>query len=243
MIKNLLLRFHNKTKLKLKEESTLNSVPITWIKIFFKSYPRFKNIKLPEPKVSNKSLDSCIIKRTSFREFNDKPLTKQELSDMIFYSAGITNSENKFNWNQTRRAYPSAGARYPLELYLAIFNVEGLEKGIYHYNVKKHSLELMLPGDYRIKFYNLIKQSMIKKCSSLMLISAVFDRTRVKYGDRAYRYIFLDAGHLSQNTYLKATSLDIGCCAVGGFSDDAINKLLDLDINKEAVIYLIALGR
>ena len=241
---NLVLYFHNKTKLYLREEKEAKKlIPLTWVKIFFKSYPRFKEVNLPKPALSSMPLDKCIKRRESCRKFTKKPLTKQDVSDVLFYCGGITNQKKKRDWNETRRAYPSAGARYPLELYVVAFNVKGLKQGIYHYNIKKHSLELMLPCSYRKELYGSIMQRMIKKCSILILISAVFDRTRVKYGDRAYRYILLDAGHLAQNIYLKATSLNIGCCTIGGFSDDKINRLLDLNPNEEATIYIAALGR
>jgi len=243
MKKDLLLDFHKNTYMRLeKVKKDKKSFPVPWVKIFFKNYPRFNSTKLSKPRISTKLLDKCIIKRESFRDFIKKPLSKQQISDILYYSAGIINLKKVNNWSETRRGYPSAGGRFPIEIYTAIFNVKGINKGIYHYNVKNHSLELMLSGDYRNKLYNCIFQDMVKTCSTLIILSAVFDRTRVKYGDRAYRYIFLDAGHLTQNIYLKSASLNIGCCALGGFSDKKIDKLLDLKEDEENVIYISALG-
>ena len=241
--KNLLLDFHKKTKIVLKKNNdTETDYPLTWIKIFFKSYPRFKSIKLLKPKVKKISLDVCLLKRESFRDFTNKPLKKQEFSDILYYSSGIINKHKVKNWDETRRTFPSAGARYPLETYIIIFNVIDIPSGIYHYNVKNNSLECISVGDFRLECYNAIIQPLIKTCSCLILISSVFDRTRIKYGDRAYRYILFDTGHLMQNIYLESASLDIGCCAIGGFSDNKINSLLDLKEEEEAVIYISALG-
>ena len=144
--------------------------------------------------------------------------------------------------NKKLRVSPSAGARYPLEIYPLIFSAKDLDCGIYHYNVKSHSLELLKKGDFKSQFFKCVGQDMILKCSMLIVISAIFNRTKDKYGERGYRYVLLDAGHLAQNAYLIATRLSLGCCTIGGFLDNEINKLLKIDGLTESSIYLIAIG-
>lgn len=140
------------------------------------------------------------------------------------------------------RVYPSAGARYPLEIYLVVNRVKSLEKGLYHYNVKEHSLELLRKDNFDKFMAEITGQDLVAKAGVVIFISAILDRTRVKYGDRGYRFVLLDAGHLAQNVYLVSEALKLQCCSIGGFIDDELNKLLDLEGTSEKVIYLIALG-
>lgn len=256
--------FHERTK--LVEPNKI--IPYDdLIKKHFKSYPRFDKIKLLKQFKKNKTpFEEVVIKRKSVREFNGKPVSKEEISKMLFMSAGIKelrtatqikdsfedafspkgiNKEKiKDSWDASTRTYPSAGARYPLEIYLIIFESKEMELGIYHYNVKEHSLELIKKGNFRDLMVELLYgQELVKKASLVILISAVFSRTQNKYGERGYRYILFDAGHLGQNIYLVATSMNLGCCAIGGFKDDEINELLRLDINEENVIYAFCVGK
>jgi SagB-type dehydrogenase family enzyme len=258
--------FHERTKL-IESKNAISYDDL--IKKHFKSYPRFEKIKLEKKiKKSKTSFEDVIRKRESIRDFSGRSISKEELSKMLFLSAGILGLKNpksteikysleypftfkkidvkavKDPWDTSTRSYPSAGGRYPLEIYLIVFESEDIDSGIYHYNVKDHNLELIKRGNFRDLTIELLNgQELVKKASLVMLISAVFGRTQNKYGERGYRYIFLDAGHLGQNIYLVIASMNLGCCAIGGFKDDDVNELLRLDSNEESVIYAFCIGK
>jgi len=233
--------FHESTKFKFLEEEIKGETPLYWTRIHFKSYPRFKRIKLPRKIKKRKAfINDVIKKRRSIRDFKKQKISLKTISELLYYSAGITFFGR--NWNETHRAYPSAGARYPLELYPVLFNISGVKDGVYHYNIKEHSLELILEGNFSKTIKKYVGQKWIRNAGIILLISAVFDRTRVKYGDRGYRYVFLDAGHLTQNIYIMSTAMKLGCCTIGGFLDDKLNELLDIDGKKESVIYIAVIG-
>lgn len=217
------------TKLKTIINIKLKEWPLVWQKQFFKSYPRFSKVNLKEPKPEN-YLEQCIAKRESLRNFRCKQISLSKLSRLLKFSAGIVNPKH--------RAYPSAGARYPLEVYLILNGCP--KRGVYHYNVKSHCLELLIPGNFSKFIQKITTQDFLKKASAIMLISAVFPRSEIKYGTRSYRYMLFEAGHLAQNVHLLATSMGLKCCAIGGFIDSELDKLLDLD-KRESVIYMIGL--
>jgi len=235
--------FHENTKIlddTIYEKEKNNDYVDEWKRINFKTYPRMKNIILKNPEIQ-RDLEKIIIKRRSIRDFELKKLSFNDLSELLICSFGIT--EKPENWNDTKRAYPSAGARYPIEVYVVIFNVENLKNGIYHYNVKSNSLERLVLGDFRdkiVKYTN--EQEWIRNASMAILFTAVFDRNQIKYGERGYRYVLLDAGHMAQNVYLISTAMNLGCCTIGGFHDNKINKLLDVNENKENIVYIAIVG-
>ena len=234
--------FHESTKVRKIEPGTPPSDwPPEWKTIEFKSYPRLQQIILPKAENLDISLGQSIINRQSERDFARKPVNPQQLSNLLFYSAGIIEKSGS-DWNKTRRAYPSGGARYPLEIYLVIFEGKDIEEGIYHYNIKSHGLERLLKENCRQEFLEAVGQEMVKDTSFLLLISAVFNRTVVKYRDRGYRLILLEAGHLGQNISLVSTALNLRCCALGGFLDDECGELLDIEKESESVIYIFACG-
>lgn len=237
--------FLENTKIFFPEDSDEydpKNFPKEWKKAYFKSYPRFKRIKLPKLSEIPTTLDDVLKNRKSIREFSKEPLSLKEISTLLFYSSGIIHKGE--TWDESSRPYPSAGARYPLEIYPVMLNSKEINNGIYHYNLKEHSLECISEGDYKDKLFEYTNwQEMVKNASMVLLISAVFKRTEMKYGDRGYRYVFLDAGHMTQNIYLVSTSIEVGCCTIGGFLDDEINKLLDLDGVNESVIYIAVIGK
>ena len=244
--------YHENTKLRsFNAASKSNNIEISTVSIkqtsqAFKIYPyQAVKIKLPT-NFSNTgvSVEDAISQRRSERDFSGEELSMEEISKLLHFAYGITGSTQLGNTFQPFRASPSAGALYPLEIYPFIFNVEGLQKGIYHYNVKDHLLELIRPGDCSdLMFEYTFEQEMVKKASSVFVLSALFERTQWKYGERGYRYILLDAGHLAENVYLLCSAMKLGCCTIGGFLDDYINELIDIDGVNESVIYMIAIGK
>ncbi len=240
--------FHQSTKIKYEKnrEKTpdFSAWPKEWKTIYFKEYPRLERVLLPKPERLDFSIGEAIKLRRSEREFNGEPVSLKNLSQLLFYSAGII-EKKEGDWHKSRRAYPSSGARFPLEIYLLNLKVSpGLNAGTYHYNVKEHSLEKLFNDDkLREKIYpRIIWQEMAQKAPVILAILAVFDRNMMKYQDRGYRYILFEAGHLGQNVYLMAKALGLKCCGLGGFDDDKLHELLDVDIEEEAVLYALAVG-
>ncbi len=230
--------FHEFTKIK-KLAKNVNSKfwPESWKKVYYKAYGRLEETILPKPDLKqNISLRNVLFDRKSTRIFAKKPLSLEKLSTILYFSAGLKNIDPNF----PRRFYPSPGARFPLEVYVFSQNAE-LPKSVYHYYVKNHSLE-------KLNTYNksdlpkITNVPLSKSAGCIIAITAVFKRNTVKYMDRGYRHVLVEAGHMAQNIYLTSSALGVGCCALGGYLDDNINEMLDIDGLNESVVYLIALG-
>ena len=240
---------HEKTKIELsfltdkiitkKQLSKMH--PYIFDKIHFKSYPRFEIIKLPKKYKKSKKLYDAIDFRYSFREFSKKYIGLQDLSDILRFSCGINRIEEK-DYNKSRRVCPSGGARYPLEIYTIINYVKDLKKGVYHYNIKAHGLEFLWKVTQKT-LKNIFGEKWILRSSCIFVITGVFDRTTIKYGNRGYRYILFEAGHTAQNILLVSTSLNINSCCIGGFIDDILDNLLDISGTSEHSLYCVAIGK
>jgi len=215
--------------------------PQEWKKIYFKAYPRLEEFILPEPREPKITLGKSLKKRKSTRSFSGDSIELYELSTLLFYGAGLIRDAE--SWDETRRPYPSGGARYPLEIYLGARMIEGLPDGVYHYNVKGHFLEKIGNKEILGKLRNKINPSWAKEAALILVITAVFYRTLNKYQDRGYRYILLEAGHLAQNLYLLAAALDLKCCGLGDFLEDQLNNVLDIDEEIEGTIYVLVFGK
>ena len=198
-----------------------------------------KRIHLTEELAYNGlTVEKAIANRRSQRDFRGETISLAEFSHLLYYSSGVTDKR------QGLRAAPSAGATYPIEVYAMVNNVEGLTKGIYHYLIASHELELVREGDFRNEMSRAaLGERMFKQANIIFALSAIFQRTQLRYRERAQRYILFEAGHIAQNTYLLATSMKLGACAIGAFYDDEFNRLLGLDGKNESVLYLIALGK
>jgi len=167
-------------------------------------------------------------------------LSLDELSYLLWAANGISRREMDYEF----RTAPSAGALYPIETYLVINNVEDLEKGIYHYNVKHHQLEEIQLGDFgRFAAAGALGQEMCASAAVVFIWTAVFQRSKWKYQQRAYRYVYLDAGHIAGNLALAATSLGLGSCQIAALFDDEINELIEVDGVEESVLYMSVVGR
>lgn len=238
-----LFHFHNTTKTRCfltSEQLSPKNWPKSWATIYYKSYPRFAQIILPEPKGVSLSLVDALQNRDSQRKFASRKVPLQDFGDLVYFSCG---SKKFLNQDiEDRRFYPSAGARYPLEIYPFVFKVEGITNGGYHYHVKTHSLERILDEKLALEIFKQFDQNWIKDSAVLFIVTAVFSRTEEKYGDRSYRHILTECGHVAQNIYLVATALNLGCCSIGGFIDDGINRLLDLDFEDEGVVGAVVVG-
>jgi SagB-type dehydrogenase family enzyme len=231
--------FHQKTKQKRsRNQRVYKKVSEAWSRVIFKNYLRLEKIILPKPSpLKGVFLKDVFYKRQSERVFSSSPLPLEIISDLLFYSAGIKNTTPSM---QRNRFYPSGGSRYPLETYLISQNSE-LPVGVYHYNVRFHSLEVLtLLDKFDCKKY--FNQDFIAKAACIIVQTACFYRTTMKYRDRGYRLVLMEAGYLGQNIYLVSAALNLACCAIGGFIDDELNKLLDIDGVKESVINTTVVG-
>lgn len=205
----------------------------------YKVYPDSKKITLPPFESAPLPLDEVLKKRKSVRRFSQQPVTLPQLSYLLWASTGIQRKE----WGHEFRTAPSAGALYPIETYVVVNNVEGLPRGVYHYNIKDHHLEELKQGDFRRAITNAaLGQDMCLECAVVFVWTAVFYRMKWKYKQRAYRYIYLDAGHIAQNFALASVSLGLGSCQIGAIFDDEVNALVDVDGTEESAIYVSVVG-
>ncbi|HVO65226.1 MAG TPA: SagB/ThcOx family dehydrogenase [Syntrophales bacterium] len=189
-----------------------------------------KVIQLPAPAFKGRvSVEEALSKRESIRNFTSEPLTPSELSQVLWAAQGITR-----NWGG--RTVPSAGALFPLEVYLV------LQEGFFHYVPRSHQL-------IRISDQNFIEgltsaalgQQCVRESPAIIVITAVYERIERKYGKRGERYVKVEAGHAGQNILLQAVSLGLGAVPVGAFYDDHVREVLSLPVDQEP-LYLIPLG-
>ena len=192
-----------------------------------------KEIKLPKPKEKGIiSIEETLNKRRSVRDYKKGALSLEEVSQLLWAGSG----KNLF-----RKTAPSAGATYPLEIYLVVGEVEGLEPGIYHYSSPKHSLKLGEEEDVRNKLSRAaLGQEMIEEAPICIVIAADYGRTTGHYGQRGNRYVHMEAGHVGQNVSLQAISLNLGTVMIGAFGDEEVKEVLGI---KEEPLYIIPVGR
>ena len=206
----------------------------------YKTYPASPRIKLPLPRAEREMfLDYALKKRRSVRLFTRAPLKLEHLSYMLWASNGIQRIEH----GQEYRTTPSAGALYPIETYIIANNIERLEKGVYHYGIKAHVLEEIRQGDHSSQIEAAaMGQQVCSQAAVIIIWTAIIERCRTKYGQRAYRYIYLDAGHIAENLALAVVSLGLGSCPVAAVYYDEVNSIIDVDGEGESVIYITAAG-
>jgi len=207
----------------------------------YKEYPECEFISLPEPKQrGGEGLWGLIKKRRSFRDFSIYQMPLIHLSQLLWATQGITLRTEMIEF----RASPSAGALYPIETYLVVNNVEDIERGIYHYHVLRHGAELLKSGDFSTPIARAgLDQEMLAFASVVFVWTAMVERSKWKYKERAYRYIYLDAGHIGQSLAIASEALGLRSCAVGALFDEEVNRLLNIDREKETVVYMTAVGR
>jgi SagB-type dehydrogenase family enzyme len=216
----------------------------------YKTYPTARKMSLPgyaefEDTARSRRLREITLRRRSVRKFTGETISLNNVAHILFNSYGTTGRMTlSFGIEQDARAVPSGGALYPLELYFAAHKVDGLEPGIYHYDVEGHSLELVRQGQFSAEFGRaLFYEDMFKNVAGTLVITAVPRRSSLKYGERSYRFINLEAGHVGQAACLTSCALDIGCVMLGGFYDDDVDDLIGVDGVNEMTLYTCAFGR
>ena len=232
-------RFQQETKY---ERGRLGGGRIDWTSKppLYKEYPGAGKIRLPPPGSPVRSPFAEILsRRRSVREYSSRPLRLEEISFLLWAATGIQRVEA----GHAYRTAPSAGALYPIDTHLIAHRVEGIESGVYHYGVRDHLLEVVAPGDFGGDLtLAALFQEFCAEAAAVFVWTAVFPRAKWKYRQRAYRYVYLDAGHIAQNLALAAVGLGLGSCQVAAFFDDEMNALLGVDGVEESVLYLSSVG-
>jgi len=204
------------------------------------SLPAIGTLKMPEM-----PLAKAIEQRRSVRKYSAVPLKQEELSFLLWASSWARDFRSTEQMEITFRNVPSAGSRHPLETFLDIRRVEGIKPGLYYYHPVKHCLILYDNSpEIATKIYEgCMFQEMIPTAAVNFILTAVPYRTVWRYGQRGYRYLYLDAGHIGQNIHLAAEAIDAGACMIGAFLDEAMNDAIGLDGIDEFVIYIASVGK
>jgi SagB-type dehydrogenase family enzyme len=202
----------------------------------YKLFPyTLKHLQIPPvDSKGGRPIWNVIAQRRSSRDFSRQSITFPELSQLIWATQGVTSKASGFEF----RVAPSAGALYPIETYVVANRVEEFSSGIYHYNVKEAKLVLLKEGYFGSALSQAaLGQEMLEEAACVFIWTAIVERSKWKYRERAYRYIYMDAGHVGQNLYLAATALNLGCCTVGAFFDEEVDRLIGIDGGRN-IVYL-----
>ncbi len=208
----------------------------------FGSYPL---IELPTTRTAlNLSLEQAILSRETARAMEPCPLSLESLGTLLYYAYGVTRDNKNTIFPRPFRTVPSGGGLFPLEIFFYTAHVPELAAGLYHFNPAEHHLRLLREGDLRADIASaLVQKNIAYDASVIFFITALFERTIFKYGDRGYRFIFLEAGHAAQNINLVAGALGLGVVNVGGYFDRDIDRFLHIDGVTHSTIYMNAIGR
>lgn len=212
----------------------------------FTHYRGTDAISLPrEFAPSSRSFEEILEQRRSVRDFSGASLSLETLSKILYLGSGIVyrwQSPDGSEWGL--RPAPSAGGLYPIELYCLVTRVEGLTPGVYFYRAKDHTLERVLDQDPTATLMEAVPAQLdcIQQSAVCVALSSVMPRIKFKYGERGYRFLLLEAGHIAQNLLLAAEAESLGGLAIGGFMDEPLNTFLELNGVDEAVVYLTLFG-
>lgn len=208
----------------------------------YKTYLRFPKVALPAPLPLTTPLAEALSARESAECYDDtKALTLNEIATLAHYGAGLRAGAPQ---HAPRRHYPSGGGLYPVECYLALFRVEGIESGLYHVDVSERSLA-RLPFPEAAQEVRSASEGLIPSLNpaAILVFTAVWGRSYPKYGEFAYRLALAEAGHAAQNVLLAAAALGVGARPIMGFRDERIMRALDIEHDGEDPLYLVYLGR
>lgn len=194
-------------------------------------------LELPMPSLTGESsLEQLLAQRRSIREYPDTALSLAEVGQLLWAAQGITHS-------QGFRTAPSAGALYPLELYVVAGHVEGLAKGVYHYETGRHQLVKTSNDDVQDALARAaLSQSCVKDASAVIVFTADYERTTKKYGKRGRRYVHMEVGHAAQNLFLQTEALGLATVIVGAFDDETVARVLRIPGDLQALL-LMPIGR
>lgn len=206
----------------------------------FKEYPQAERLELPPPAATTSSVDEALHARRSVRVFASEPMALGDLSYLLWAATGVRERRG----DHLFRTSPSAGALYPIETYVLVNSVDGVPPGLYHYDIRAHALELLRLGRLGEEAAAAaLDQEMCAQAPAALIHTAVFERTLWKYGQRGYRYVYLDAAHVAANLALAAASRGLGSCHIAATYDDEMNRLLGVDGKRESMVYMTVVGR
>jgi len=196
-----------------------------------------EHIKLPKPDLTGEqSIEKLLQQRRSVRSYQKSSLNLAEVGQLLWSAQGVSSARGL-------RTAPSAGALYPLQLYVVVGDVNELSPGIYQYNPEEHSLLKTTNGDLRKSLQEAaLDQSCIGDAAIIFVFTAIYRRTTGKYGDRGVRYVHMEVGHEGQNLFLQAEALHLGTVVVGAFNDDEVREVLNLDGDMQP-LSLMPVGR
>ena len=206
----------------------------------YKTYPDAEAAPLPRGgDMPEARLFEVLARRRSVRRFSTAPVSLEQLSMLLWSFNGVTADMGRYQF----RTAPSAGALYPVETYCVSNNVDGLAPGVYHHNIPAWRLELVRGGAQGRNMADAcMRQRMCEAAAVVFAWTAVVERCKWKYLQRAYRYMYLDAGHAGAHLHLAAEALGMGCCMIGAFFDDEVNAVLGVDGDEETILYVAAVG-
>jgi len=239
--------FHENSKigkyqLPVSDQEVAARMALLWEVLPYEGYPV---LELPRSLTPlSLSLAEAITSRVSARRLSPCSLTLANVATLLHYAYGITRDNQGTHFPRPFRVVPSAGALYPLEIFFHSACIQDAPAGLYHYNPLQHHLRRLRQGDESARIAAALAQPNLAGDASLLLfITALFERTTFKYGDRGYRFALLEAGHLTQNVNLVAAGLGLGSVNIGGFFDRQIDEFLDLDGLTHSTIYLVGIGK
>lgn len=244
--------FHENSKLSRRERHPFYAVhpsDATVVRMMrrlrrVKPYTDCPKVELPRAvPASEQSFDDVLLSRTSARALGPGTISLLQVAKVLFMSSAVTRDNAGTDFPRPFRIVPSGGALYPLELYVHVARVEGLEAGLYHYDPEEHCLDLLRTGDAGPEVAAaLVQHDLARSAAAIIFVSAVFFRSTFKYGDRGYRFVLLEAGHLVQNVLLTAQELGLATAPIGGYSDRDVDRFLGFDGLSESTVYVVLLG-
>jgi SagB-type dehydrogenase family enzyme len=206
-------------------------------------YEGYHKVQLPTKIPSlDIPLGDAICARRSIRQLEPVPLDLETVATLLYYSYGLTGGTTGLP--RSLRAVPSSGALYPLELYFYSASLQDQSPGLYHYDPCGHRLSFLYGLDTPDHICQAVRQpDLIAGASMVLFITALFERTTFKYGDRGYRFVLMEAGHLAQNLHLVLAAIGLAGISIGGFFDREVDRLLRLDGVNHSALCLVALGK
>jgi SagB-type dehydrogenase family enzyme len=206
----------------------------------FVGYPA---IKLPTPLPLPLALDRALSKRSSSMQFENGPMSLDLVSTLLHFAYGVNRTNEGTAFPRPFRMVPSAGALYPLEVFIHHTHIPSIGLGLYHYNPAEAQIRFLRRRFTAQQISDSVAQpSLVCAEPMLVFLTAIFERSTFKYGDRGYRYALIEAGHVAQNLALVSNALELACLPIGGFRDRVVDELLDLDGITHSTLYMLAIG-
>lgn len=238
--------FHENSKLSRYQKPLSDEQVLTRMESFYETLPfeGYPITNLPQAStLESVGLADALVNRTSTRDLTPISLSLLNLTTLLHYGYGVTRDNHGTNFPRPFRTVPSGGALYPLEIFFHASNIEELPAGLYHYNPSHHHVRLLRAGDETDGIApSVVQPEVVRETSVTIFLTAIFERSIFKYGDRGYRFTLIEAGHVAQNINLVATALGLGILNIGGFFDREIDELLGIDGVTHSTLYMLGIG-